>query len=437
MSLLDRETKLGDAQDLERVFEQSTPPVLQAELLLLAAASLGAGLIHAGFAPGHFEETWSHGAFFVLAAWLQLTFAVTIIAFPSRRVYWLGVLNICVIAAWAVSRTIGAPFGPNAGVAEGVGVSDLIATGLEALIVVCALGLLWRSRGGRGVRVLRGSRWMLSSAIAGCIIVAAASTAALTPRFAGEHHHGTVDASGVAADGHNHGTVAGAPGVTLTGNTPCEKSGPPASEGSITDESGHSHRGPTEQVSIDEATSALLSTQQTQARALAAHFPTVAAAEAGGYRRSTAFVPCIGAHYTNVALAVSFNPATPSELLFDGTTPDAHMVGLSYLVYHPGGAPDGFAGPNDGWHQHTFNGGLCMNIAGIVIGAESTSPEQCRALGGFKIPLTDVWMLHDWVVPGFECSWGIFAPECPELGGRTGGTAWDPPDPKGTPIPAG
>ena len=44
--------------------------------------------------------------------------------------------------------------------------------------------------------------------------------------------------------------------------------------------------------------------------------------------------------------------------------------------------------------------------------------------------LTDIWMLHDWVVPGMECSWGSFAPECPELGGRVGGTAWDAPDPK-------
>ncbi|MEY2465383.1 MAG: hypothetical protein QOH64_3521, partial [Acidimicrobiaceae bacterium] len=37
----------------------------------------------------------------------------------------------------------------------------------------------------------------------------------------------------------------------------------------------------------------------------------------------------------------------------------------------------------------------------------------------------DIWMVHDWVVPGWECSWGAFAPECPELGGRAGGTAWD------------
>jgi hypothetical protein len=38
-------------------------------------------------------------------------------------------------------------------------------------------------------------------------------------------------------------------------------------------------------------------------------------------------------------------------------------------------------------------------------------------------------MLHAWIVPGFECSWGTFSGECPELGGRLCGTAWDSPDP--------
>ena len=51
------------------------------------------------------------------------------------------------------------------------------------------------------------------------------------------------------------------------------------------------------------------------------------------------------------------------------------------------------------------------------------SQADCEKLGGHKAGLKDVYMVHDWVVPGWECSWGVFAPECPELGGRTGGTA--------------
>lgn len=210
----------------------------------------------------------------------------------------------------------------------------------------------------------------------------------------------------------------------LTGNTPCENAGAPASEGQVLDGEGHFHRGPTAQTPLTEATHLQLQKQQIQARAVAAKYPTVATAVAAGYRESTVYVPCIGAHYTNVGLAVGFNPAAPSELLYDGTRPNSHLVGLSYLVYHPGGAPEGFAGSNDHWHQHTFNGGLCIAKGGLVVGAESTSPEECAKRGGKKVALTDIWMLHDWATPGFDCSWGVFASECPELGGKIGLDAW-------------
>ena len=193
----------------------------------------------------------------------------------------------------------------------------------------------------------------------------------------------------------------------------------------MTDAEGHNHRGPTEQVPIDQATSIALADQQARARAVALRFPTVADAEKAGYVMSTVYVPCIGAHYTNIGLVGPLNFDTPSELLYDGTTPDAKIVGLSYLIFNPGGQPDGFAGPNDHWHQHNSNGGLCFsNTNGTVIGAEQVSAADCTAIGGTKRELPGIWMMHDWVVPGWECSWGVFAAECPELGGKIGGSAW-------------
>jgi hypothetical protein len=216
----------------------------------------------------------------------------------------------------------------------------------------------------------------------------------------------------------------------LTGDSPCEKSGPPASVGQVKkDAEGHDHRGPLYQYPVTKAEREQLTQQQAVARAVALKFPTVATAEAAGYRKSTVYVPCIGAHYTNTALAGTFDPNAPSELLYDGDTPDAKVVGLSYLVFHRGGPPEGFAGPNDMWHQHNQNGGLCLNAQAVVVGNESTTPAQCAARGGKKVSLNDIWMLHDWVVPGWECGWGVFAGECPELGGRIGGTVFDKPDP--------
>ncbi len=217
---------------------------------------------------------------------------------------------------------------------------------------------------------------------------------------------------------HTHDTTP----VAAAGDSPCEKSGGAASEGQTAD--GHGTRGLVRQVPLSQADRELLVAQQQQARQVATKFPTVADAEKAGYARSTGFVPCIGAHYTNVSLAVKFDTNAPSELLYDGTTPDAKIVGLSYLVWHPGGAPEGFAGTNDHWHQHNVNGGLCIKGSLGVIGGESMNEATCTSLGGKKTVLQDVWMLHDWIVPGWECTWGAFSGECPELGGVAGKSAW-------------
>ncbi len=227
---------------------------------------------------------------------------------------------------------------------------------------------------------------------------------------------------------------------TATGDSPCEKAAPtPASPGELGTGGGgsvrasviageHGARGMVKQEPLTHAQRVDLQQQMAEARTAAAAYPTVASAEAAGYQRSTVYVPCIGAHYTNAALAIGFDPSHPSELLYDGSTPDAKIVGLSYLVYHHNGPPPGFAGDNDHWHQHNANGGLCLK-GGEVVGGEETSRAECAARGGHKTLLIDIWMLHAWVVPGFECTWGVFSGECPELGGRIGGTAFDPPAP--------
>ncbi len=227
---------------------------------------------------------------------------------------------------------------------------------------------------------------------------------------------------------------------TATGSSPCEIAAPtPASPGQVGAGGGgsadnvnvlaseHGGRGMVKQFSLTHAQRIALETQMEEARAVVAKFPTTASALAGGYDKSTPYVPCIGAHYTKYSLAGSFDPSAPSELLYDGTAPDSKIVGLSYLVVHHNGPPPGFAGPNDHWHQHNANGGLCLK-GGFVVGGEDVSPQQCADRGGRKVLLIDVWMMHAWVVPGFECSWGVFSGECPELGGRLGGTAWEAPE---------
>ena len=60
---------------------------------------------------------------------------------------------------------------------------------------------------------------------------------------------------------------------------------------------------------------------------------------------------------------------------------------------------------------------------------KSRPRQQCAALGGSKTLLTDIWMVHAWIVPGITCDWGTFSGECPELGGRLGGNAFSGPYP--------
>jgi hypothetical protein len=245
------------------------------------------------------------------------------------------------------------------------------------------------------------------------------------------HAAGSHDAG---SDNSGHGTVLAG---TATGDSPCETAlAKPSSPGQANEsgaegtdaEGGHGTRGMIKQLPLSNAERELLAKQMIQARTVIDKYPTVKVAEAAGYEKSTVFLPCIGAHYTNLKY-LAFDPANPSELLFDGTNPDSKIIGLSYLVFNAKGAPEGFAGPNDHFHQHNANGGLCLKDGVGVIGGEDQSVEDCEKAGGKKGGkiMENIWMAHAWVAPGWECSWGVFAGECPELGGRVGGTAQDDP----------
>jgi hypothetical protein len=379
---------------------------------LAAVLSATVGAVHFGYAPHHLSEDWAHGWFFLLLGAYELTFAVLIVTRP-RRWLWASALVVGVgsVAVWVVSRTVGLPFGPEALRTEEASAPDIVCTVISAAVVLLAFVSLVAPR--RLQRPVRDRVSLRFTAGAFATVAVIAGALVLTPDYTEAH----------AASGHAHDGGAD----VLTGDTPCELAGEAVSPAQVmVDAEGHDHRGPTPQLPLTRAERIELEAQQTLARTVVTRYPTVAAAEAAGYKKSTVYIPCIGAHYTNFRYVMKFDPANPSELLFDGTDPDSRLVGLSYLLVSFNGPPAGFAGPNDVWHQHNANGGLCLK-GGLVIGAESMSEETCRSLGGRKNGGDFVWMVHNWIVPGWECSWGVFAADCPELGGRIGGTAWDAP----------
>jgi hypothetical protein len=290
-------------------------------------------------------------------------------------------------------------------------------------------------------RVVRPSLGLASLGVT-ALAIAVVSTMALSPSFASDHHgHGsTADAAHVDDDhAHNdHGELAvgdhppddltahaggdhhdaddhdGHTGHTIEadGTSACEQSGY-ANEGNA----GHGHRGPAPYTPLTPEEREVFAEQVRQANEVVETYPTVADAEAAGYRGITPYVPCIAAHYINNELLVNgeFDPGAPEILLYDGTDPDSRIVGLSYLQFSDD-EPDGFAGSNDPWHVHEY---LCLGAGGVV-GDESTSEEDCEARGGNLVDLGNLWMMHMWNVSGWDSRWGLFSSEHPDLGGRIG-----------------
>jgi hypothetical protein len=115
-------------------------PVLRPALALLSA---GAAVIHFVVIPGHWDEYWGQGLFFIVAAVAQLLWALWVVVAPSRLIYLAGAAgNAAIVAMWIVTRTAGIPAGPGAGEREAVEFADTLATAFEVVLVVGALALV-------------------------------------------------------------------------------------------------------------------------------------------------------------------------------------------------------------------------------------------------------------------------------------------------------
>jgi hypothetical protein len=141
-----------------------------------AIFSAGAGAIHIAVIQAHFDEYWAFGLFFAAAAWLQILWAIWVVARPGRLVALTGIgINGAITAVWVVSRTVGVPLGPEPGMAEPAEFVDIAATSLQVLVILGALGLL--SRGAMRREVGRGV--LVSSTVVLGLSVAVLATSAI------------------------------------------------------------------------------------------------------------------------------------------------------------------------------------------------------------------------------------------------------------------
>lgn len=154
----------------------------RAHLFLVATALLssGAAAIHYAVIDTHFEEWWGFGVFFVGSGLAQLAWAVIAVTWPSRPLFWLGVLgNAAIVALWIVTRTAGTLLGPDPYEPEPVGLADGIATGFEVVIVLVAVWLA--TVGIPRWRTLRTVTWIVGAVTLGLTVLALLSVMGAAP----------------------------------------------------------------------------------------------------------------------------------------------------------------------------------------------------------------------------------------------------------------
>jgi hypothetical protein len=114
-------------------------PAVPGILRVAVGASVLAGLIHYAVIPEHRAEWWLYAVFFTLLGAFQIVWAGYFCVDDRRALWWLGLaVNAATLALWAITRTTGLPFGPDAGEAEAVEVLDVIS-GVAELIVIATL----------------------------------------------------------------------------------------------------------------------------------------------------------------------------------------------------------------------------------------------------------------------------------------------------------
>jgi hypothetical protein len=106
------------------------------------ASLLGANVLHLAALPEHLGEWMWAGIFFAVVAAAEWMAAWALITRPdARRARLAVVLSLATVAVWAVSRTVGLPFGPDRGQPEAIGWADAICTGLELITAATACRL--------------------------------------------------------------------------------------------------------------------------------------------------------------------------------------------------------------------------------------------------------------------------------------------------------
>lgn len=350
--------------------------------IVLAAASVAAAAAHFAVTGEHFHEYWLFGVFFLVCAWLQVSWAVALVVQPRRWVLAGGVvLQLTIVAVWVLSRVHGVPVGPDASSAEPVGWLDALTTGLEALCAAGALGLLrfrWRRPLAAVLRV------QIATLAVFAVMASTSAALALAPA---ESHGGGMDMGG--ADTASASLHLRVPTTSAAGDIRLPIS-----------------------MEMDEGMKMVTSMcqempsrqQQEQARTLVdetvaadSKYANLATAKADGFVPITpSGLPVV--HYMKLANFVAnirtgnpLTPDAPASLVYANTPKGAVLVAVMYMMGPGANQPPATGGCLVQWHVHT---NLCLSGVDVV----ALQDAQGRCPQGLSSQVTPP-MTHVWMVP--------------------------------------
>ncbi|MBV9952085.1 MAG: hypothetical protein JO291_09050 [Acidimicrobiia bacterium] len=382
-------------------------------------ALLGAAAVHFSLLGVDTDTGGGHTAYFAVAAWVQLGLALCLLR-PSR---WAPGIVVAaeagLLAVWVASRTSDVLLGDGGALVSWrlVGITlalqgvALVAAGV-LLVPSLARRRLQTEIGFAGIGAVVSSVALVSALLFSPAWRAQVRTApapvassAHAAAHSGSAHDAAHSATGGAHAGHAAHKQAEIAFLFPDGD----------SKGWEDVENGvqHNHAPDVPEHQIPAATRAELRRELQLTEQPVAAFPTVAAAEAAGYRRAGPFTPGLGAHYVGGGTYVGSGRITdaqivrPATLVYAGTDPGSPLVGFMYIAF--GENPDGFAGPNDHWHTHS---GICLRAGGgglDALGADGDITEAaCKGEGGNWMAVTPS-LLHVWTVPSYTDPLGVFA----------------------------
>jgi hypothetical protein len=361
---------------------EPTVPSRRVVVYCLAIISLATAEIHFAVAGQHFQQYWLFGVFMLVAAWLQLLWAIAIIARPSRWLLWSGALiNTGVVAVYIVTRTIGDVVGPAPHTAEPAGFGDGLCTALEAVVVAgCAWLLIARMD-----HQVRRHRLVTASAATGGVTAVLLSAALVA---GGPEMVMSMSGSSAAATTPTIKLATASPAGDITMPDPNMQ----MARGMKMASSASCDAKPTPAQQKPAVSLVDTSWQETR------KYQRLAAALAAGYRPITPTGRPV-VHYLNTSYYLAalmggppLNTAQPPSLVYANTPTGAVLAAAMYITSRGGATPQP-GGCLTQWHVHT---NLCLSPGQGVVGVVGPAHPSCPAGSVNRVTPP---MMHIWFVP--------------------------------------